>query len=86
MADTVSMEVRNNQFVDTLNYTLRQPKSPFTKDSYTLCLGDSLVFPAETGCGIQWQKGQSSSKRYVHRYADSSNIQATLTSPLGCEY
>ena len=86
LTDTVSIEVRNNQFVDTLNYTLRQPKSPFTKDSYTLCLGDSLVFSAEAGYGIQWQKGQSSSQRYVHRYADSSNIQATLTSPLGCEY
>lgn len=84
--DTVSIEVRNNQFVDTLNYTLRQPKSPFTKDSYTLCLGDSLVFSAETGYGIQWEKGQSSSRRYVHRYSDSSSIQATLTSPLGCEY
>ncbi len=86
LTDTVSIEVRNNQFVDTLNYTLRQPKSPFTKDSYSLCLGDSLVFSAEAGYGIQWQKGQSSSQRYVHRYADSSNIQATLTSPLGCEY
>ena len=70
LTDTVSIEVRNKQFVDTLNYTLRQPKSPFTKDSYTLCLGDSLVFSAETGYGIQWQKGQSSSRRFVHRYSD----------------
>ena len=86
LVDKVLIQVKGQNFTDTLKYSLEKPKSPFEKDIYTLCLGDSLNFVAEPGYTAQWQFGTINANNYTHHYADTSALQVTYNSDLGCEH
>jgi gliding motility-associated-like protein len=86
LVDKVLIQVKGPNFTDTLKYSLEKPKSPFEKDIYSLCLGDSLNFVAEPGYTAQWQFGTIHSNNYTHHYTDTSVLQVTYNSDLGCEH
>ncbi len=82
----VLIEVKGENFIDTLKYSLTKPQSPFQKDTFNLCPGDSLNFTAPSGFEARWQFGAVHSPQYTHRFADSTTLQATFISELGCNF
>lgn len=82
----ILIEVKGQNFIDTLKYSLLKPQSPFQKDTFNLCPGDSLNFTAPSGFDARWQFGAIHSPHYTHHFEDSTKLQATFISELGCSY